>query len=139
MIRPCISVRIFLEHSHVLQFHHWGEDRMFISTADWMPRNLDKRIELLVPVEDTDGKRRLIEILDKCLKDTTNSWKLLPDGQYQRIRFDGKKKPLRCQEEFYRRACEASADAEKARRTVFEPHIPAQGVAGAGTSSAPAA
>ncbi len=42
----------FLEHSRILYFHHGGDRRVFISSADWMPRNLDRRVELLVPVED---------------------------------------------------------------------------------------
>ncbi|NCS68177.1 polyphosphate kinase, partial [Candidatus Peregrinibacteria bacterium] len=48
----------FLEHARILYFYHGGEEKVFISSADWMPRNLDRRIELLVPVEDTQSKRR---------------------------------------------------------------------------------
>ena len=57
----------FLEHSRILYFHHGGDRRVFISSADWMPRNLDRRVELLVPVEDRALKDRLLQTLQNLL------------------------------------------------------------------------
>ena len=59
----------FLEHSRILYFHHGGDRRLFISSADWMPRNLDRRVELLVPVEDPVLKDRLLLTLKTYFKD----------------------------------------------------------------------
>jgi polyphosphate kinase len=116
----------FLEHSRIFWFHGNGAQKLFISSADWMPRNLDKRCELLVPVGDPRCRKRLMEIMDACLRDTTNSWELLPDGHYRRTVPDNRKK-YRCQEELYRRACEAARRLLHARRTEFETHRPKNG------------
>lgn len=55
----------YLEHSRIIYFRHGGDKLVFISSADWMPRNLDKRVELLVPVEDPASRDRLIDVLDR--------------------------------------------------------------------------
>lgn len=112
----------FLEHSRILHFHHGGDRRVFISSADWMPRNLDRRVELLVPVEDAALKDRLLLTLKMYFKDNVKSRRLLPDGRYERIAPTGKHPALRAQESLYRRACDAVRRAEQSQRTVFEPH-----------------
>jgi polyphosphate kinase len=112
----------FLEHSRILHFHHGGDRRVFISSADWMPRNLDRRVELLVPVEDAVLKDRLLLTLKTYFKDNVKSRRLLPDGRYERITPTGKHPALRAQENLYRRACDAVRRAEQSQRTVFEPH-----------------
>ncbi|MGE0758214.1 MAG: polyphosphate kinase 1, partial [Pirellulaceae bacterium] len=66
----------FLEHARILYFYHGGDERVFISSADWMPRNLDGRIELLVPVEDPGARRRLISILDTYFRDNLKASRL---------------------------------------------------------------
>ncbi len=113
----------FLEHSRILHFHHGGEDKVFISTADWMPRNLDKRVELLVPIEDAPSKEKLIEIVSTCLRDNSNAWKLNANGTYERIKA-GKRKTVRCQEVFYKQAANLNEKAKRYRRTIFEPYKP---------------
>ena len=75
----------FLEHSRVLYFHHGGQPLVFISSADWMPRNLDRRVELLVPVQDPACQARLISILKTTFEDSAKSRRLMPDGRYQRL------------------------------------------------------
>jgi len=112
----------FLEHARILHFHHGGDRRVFISSADWMPRNLDRRVELLVPVEDAALKDRLLLTLKTYFKDNVKSRRLLPDGRYERIAPTGKHPALRAQENLYRRACDAVRRAEQSQRTVFEPH-----------------
>jgi polyphosphate kinase len=111
-----------LEHARVVYFRHGGDDLAFISSADWMPRNLDKRVELLVPVEDRACKKRLIEILEAYFRDTQNCWQLQADGQYLRRRAEDE--PFRAQEFLYQSAVDALKLDEQKRTTVFEPHQP---------------
>ncbi len=91
---PNVSERIrvrsivgrFLEHSRIYSFENGGDPEVYIGSADWMPRNLRRRVEVLVPVEDPAVKSRIRgEILSCCLWDNTKSWKLLPDGSHERI------------------------------------------------------
>ncbi|MFO0904586.1 MAG: polyphosphate kinase 1 [Pirellulales bacterium] len=112
----------FLEHARILYFNHGGDERVFISSADWMPRNLDRRVELLAPVENSTAKKRLIEILDSYFLDTTKARQLQSSGEYVRIKATGKRRGFRAQEQLYRAAVQAVTQAEQSRRTVFEPH-----------------
>lgn len=112
----------FLEHARVFYFHHGGDERVYISSADWMPRNLDRRVELLVPVEDNAARRRLITILEVYFRDTVKARRLLPDGRYERVAPEEGHKPVSSQETLYRAACRAVQNAEQSHATVFEPH-----------------
>ena len=112
----------FLEHSRILYFHHGGDELYFISSADWMSRNLDRRVELLTPVDDPAARKRLATILETCLSDNVKSRRLLPDGRYERIKPPRKARPIRSQEVLYEQACKAVREAEQSRRTVFIPH-----------------
>lgn len=114
-----------LEHSRMIYFHHGGDDLVFISSADWMPRNLDRRVELLVPVGDVTCKRRLIHILETCFRDTSNAWQLQSDGHYLRRQAEHGQPAVRLQATLYQQALDAIKHAEQKRRTVFEPHQPA--------------
>ena len=105
-----------------MYFLHGGDKRVFISSADWMPRNLDRRVELLTPVEDEGLKTRLINMLEIYFQDNVKARVLLPDGRYDRITPAEGGETLRCQEHFYREARAAVKQAEQSRRTVFEPH-----------------
>jgi polyphosphate kinase len=112
----------FLEHARILHFHHGGDDRVYISSADWMPRNLDRRVELLIPIEDASCKTRLLQILETYFRDTEKAKRLLPDGRYQRVRGSRGKSTVRSQEALYQQACQRVKQAEQSQRTVFEPH-----------------
>jgi polyphosphate kinase len=112
----------FLEHARILYFHHGGDKRLFISSADWMPRNLDRRVELLVPVEDATLKQRLLTTLKTYFKDNVKARRLLTDGRYERIRPSGKRTAVRAQEVLYRRVSDDVRHAEQSQRTIFEPH-----------------
>ncbi len=114
-----------LEHARVIYFHHGGDDLVFISSADWMPRNLDRRVELLVPVPDNACKRRLMHMLESCFRDTSNSWQLQSDGSYVRRETENGQPALRVQELLHNQAVDAIKQSEQKRRTVFEPHQPA--------------
>ncbi|MEZ4475663.1 MAG: polyphosphate kinase 1 [bacterium] len=73
----------FLEHSRVLWFHAGGEDRVFLASADWMDRNLYRRVETCFPITEPRLKRRVIEEgLQAYLTDTEGAWRLAPDGSY---------------------------------------------------------
>lgn len=119
-IRVTSIVDRYLEHARILYFHHGGDERVFISSADWMPRNLDRRVELLVPVEDRACRDRLIQILEISCADNVKSRELHSDGTWSRL--SPGDRPLRAQAEFHRQAREASRRATEARRTVFVPH-----------------
>jgi polyphosphate kinase len=72
----------FLEHSRVFHFVHGGDDEYWIGSADVMHRNLDRRVEALVRVDDQEGKRMLANIFERSTSDDTASWHLQPDGNF---------------------------------------------------------
>jgi len=75
----------FLEHSRIYHFAHGGDaGEFYLGSADLMPRNLDRRVEVVFPVEDPDLCVRLQRILDQDLADDTEAWELLPDGTWIR-------------------------------------------------------
>jgi polyphosphate kinase len=79
----------FLEHSRIFHFANGSSERLngdfYIGSADWMFRNLSKRIEVVTPVTSSGPKQRLAEILDICLNDQRQSWLLKSDGRYHRV------------------------------------------------------
>ena len=82
-IRVRSVVGRFLEHTRIFYFLNDGEENVYLSSADWMYRNLFKRIEICFPVLDTKVKKRVIqEGLDIYLKDNTNAWEMMPDSTY---------------------------------------------------------
>lgn len=114
----------FLEHARILSFDHGGQQRVFISSADWMQRNLDHRKELLVPVDDSACRERLQGILESYFQDNVKAWVLGPDGTYERRVPQTDEPQYRVQEELYRLARRTVKTRQKRRRTVFEPHRP---------------
>jgi polyphosphate kinase len=88
----------FLEHSRILSFERPGEEeRVYIGSADLMPRNLYNRVELVTPVEDSRIRAQLLDVLDRSLADNVNSWVLGSDGGWTRRHPDGE--PRRVQRE----------------------------------------
>jgi polyphosphate kinase len=87
-IRVVSVVGRFLEHSRIFAFHRGDERRYYIGSADLMPRNLDNRVELLVPIETPELQAELDDTLERCLEDDTFGWVLEPDGKWYRR--DGK-------------------------------------------------
>ncbi|HMP73486.1 MAG TPA: polyphosphate kinase 1 [Kiritimatiellia bacterium] len=114
----------FLEHSRILYFHQGGEPQVFISSADWMPRNLERRVELLIPVDDDACRNRLIHILETIFRDTLKARRQKPDGSYERIKPSRNAPPLRSQEAFYQAAREAHQLAQRNDKAVFVPERP---------------
>jgi polyphosphate kinase len=74
----------FLEHSRIFYFHNGGDPQFYIGSADWRTRNLDSRVELVVPVSDPDLKEQIKNILDYALEDDFYAWEMRPDGAYVR-------------------------------------------------------
>ncbi len=75
----------FLEHGRVFSFANGGKREVFIASADWMPRNFHRRVEVMVPIEDETIKTRIADILDLQLADTAKAWRLRSDGSYERV------------------------------------------------------
>jgi polyphosphate kinase len=97
----------FLEHGRIFQFRNGGDEEVYLSSADWMRRNLDRRIELLFPVESAGCRKKVLEALDAMFVENPSSRWLRPDGSYQRKRGTGGKEGVRLQEDFYQRTRDA--------------------------------
>lgn len=91
---PGVSERIkvrsvigrFLEHTRVYYFHNGGEPAVYCASADWMERNMFRRVEAAFPIEQKALKKRVIQELELYLKDNTQTWMLQSNGEYQRVR-----------------------------------------------------
>jgi polyphosphate kinase len=81
-IRVVSIIGRFLEHSRLYYFHHGGKEIFLMGSADWMPRNLDRRVEVVVPVEDPSSRKELKQILDTYRQDNRQAWDLQSDGSY---------------------------------------------------------
>ncbi len=101
-----------LEHSRIFIFENNGNPLYYMGSADWMPRNLDRRVELVFPVEDNDIKKRVQEIISVSFKDTVNARRQLSDTTYVPVEKRGKKK-LNCQKYFSKLAFRAQKSAMK--------------------------
>ncbi len=101
----------YLEHARIFYFRNGGHEEVYLSSADWMRRNLDNRLEIIFPVLDPIVRRRLIAILETLFADNVKARRLLPDGTYEPL--PKSRKPLRAQEKFYRDAVEAVRAAEQ--------------------------
>ncbi len=91
----------YLEHPRIFAFHNGGEDEVYMSSADWMPRNLDRRIELMFPVVQQHARRRALEELRTQFADNQKARLLKPDGRYERLA-PGSSARIRVQEFLYR-------------------------------------
>jgi len=109
-IEVCSIVDRYLEHARIFYFRNGGHEEVYLSSADWMRRNLDRRLELLFPIKDGRLKKRLIDILSTYFMDNTQSEILHPDGHYTPKEKKGKK--IQAQESFYNVICEAVRNNE---------------------------
>lgn len=116
----------FLEHARIFHFHAGGEKKLYISSADWMPRNLDRRVELMTPVIDPACRAEAIAILETYFKDNVKARRLLADGGYECLAPPKGKKAFRSQEVLYRRACKAIGETRQTRPTALEPLRPTE-------------
>ena len=81
-IRVVSIVGRFLEHSRLFYFANGGDEQFYFGSADWMPRNLDRRVEAVAPIDDVTLHPRLHSLLATCLADNRQAWDLAPDGTY---------------------------------------------------------
>ena len=125
-----ISVRSivgnFLEHSRIFYFFNDGSPEVYMGSADWMPRNLDRRVEILFPVEDEILKEKVIHILELELEDNVKAHILKPDGSYEKVDKRGKVL-VNSQEQFCKeaiemaKACQDAGDPVVTR--IFQPIV----------------
>jgi polyphosphate kinase len=90
----------FLEHSRIFYFENGCRPEVFLGSADWLPRNFQRRIELMFPIEDGNLRERIKVILETVLADNTKARLLKPDGSYERVRRARTEKSRRSQAEF---------------------------------------
>jgi len=107
-IRVVSVVDRFLEHSRIFYFENAGNPEVFVGSADWMDRNLSRRVEVVFPVEQADLKQRVIDILKITLADNVKARELLPDGSYQRVKPSDGVASLRSQHRFLELAAEGA-------------------------------
>ena len=105
----------FLEHARIFYFMNGGDEEFYMASADWMPRNLDKRVEILFPVEDDKIREEVRHILDIQLEDNVKAHVMQPDGSYEKIDKRGKTL-LNCHDYF----------CEEARRRAWRSPDPVQ-------------
>ncbi|MFR3730039.1 RNA degradosome polyphosphate kinase [Lacrimispora sp.] len=106
----------FLEHARIFYFENDGSPELYLGSADWMPRNLDKRVEIMFPVEDEELKERILNILEIQLEDNVKAHILQPDGTYEKPDKRGRVQ-RNSQEEF----CEAAVLSVKAELKKLNP------------------
>ena len=82
-IRVLSVVGRYLEHSRIFYYHNNGQSEIYLGSADWMPRNLNRRVETVTPVEELALINQLKEVLDIMLSDNRYAWELQPDGTYK--------------------------------------------------------
>ncbi|MBQ8039840.1 MAG: RNA degradosome polyphosphate kinase [Lachnospiraceae bacterium] len=109
-------VGTFLEHSRIYYFKNDGNEELYCSSADWMPRNLERRVEILFPVEEPALREKCKEILDKQLKDTRKAHVLQADGSYKKIDKRGKEL-FNSQQHFCEEAVEMTKQKEDVHNT----------------------
>ncbi|MCP4849070.1 MAG: polyphosphate kinase 1 [Verrucomicrobiaceae bacterium] len=114
----------YLEHARVLSFHNGGKARVFLSSADLMKRSLDRRVELMVEVNDDLSKERLLSVLNGHFKDNSQAYRLESDGTYQRFKSKKGKKSFKAQEHFQRVAVKEAGRIPEAKDMRLLPHRP---------------
>ena len=116
-IRVRSIVDRFLEHSRIFFFESGGAREVYAGSADWMPRNFQRRVEVMFPIEQEDLKTRVVEeILGIQLQDNVKASLLTPDGTYRRPTWSGEKMPLRSQTRFLELAERVAAGADALER-----------------------
>jgi polyphosphate kinase len=90
----------FLEHGRAFHFMNGGNDEVYIGSADWMPRNFHRRVEAMFPIDDPSIRQRLVDIMQLQLADNAKSWRLRPDGKYERVSPESGAAIVRCQARF---------------------------------------
>ena len=107
----------FLEHSRIFYFENACQPEVFVGSADWMPRNLFRRIEVVFPIEDGNLRERLqTKLFEVVLKDNVKARFLQADGSYVHAKAKRGERLVRSQETFIQEALDSRPDAGKARK-----------------------
>lgn len=118
-----ISVRSivgrYLEHHRIFYFRHGGREDIYLSSADWMPRNLNERVELMIPVEEEKHKNRLKNLLELYLRDNQKAHIMSGDGSYHKI--VAKEKKVGVQRILQKKATESAKERDTENLRVIEP------------------
>ncbi|UOF89565.1 RNA degradosome polyphosphate kinase [Fodinisporobacter ferrooxydans] len=110
-IRVISIVGRFLEHSRICYFKNGGDERLFLTSADWMTRNVEKRVEIVFPVKDKRLQKRIQDILSIYFSDNVKARELQPDGTYKRIR--NERAPIESHVYFQQQACQAIQERKR--------------------------
>jgi polyphosphate kinase len=113
----------YLEHGRIFHFANAGKDEVYISSADWMPRNFHRRVEAMVPIDDATIRARLIEILNIQWSDNVKSWNLEPNGAYVRANARSGAPLVRSQQRFIEMARDKVKVADQAARPSSRFHM----------------
>lgn len=108
----------FLEHARIFYFYANGNEEVYMGSADWMPRNLDKRVEIIFPVEDEEIKKEVMHILEIQLADNVKAHILQPDGTYEKI--DKRGKTQICSQDYF---CEEATERAKVKKESIDKRI----------------
>jgi polyphosphate kinase len=111
----------FLEHARIFYFRNGGDEEVYLASADWMTRNLDKRIELLFPIEAPEHRQKVLFSLDAAFQDNVKGRRLTADGTYKRRRPAKGEEPFRMQLYLYREAQRALQKARATSTVALEP------------------
>ena len=113
----------FLEHCRIFYFENDGKPEYYCASADWMPRNLERRVEIMFPIERPQLQKKLMDILTMQLKDTVKAHRLMPDGRYEKIDRRGKI-TFNAQQEFCNLAVQAAKEnSEVVNQRIFIPEM----------------
>ncbi len=131
-IRVFSIVGRFLEHSRIYYFGNAGQREVYLSSADWMPRNFFRRVEIAFPVEQPALRDRIIdEVLPKFLHDRVKARELQPDGSYRRLKPEGKEPREQAQLQFRERSRRLAKKSRKPKRTALVKLTPIRSIANA--------
>jgi len=119
-IRVVSIVGRYLEHARIFWFDNAGRPQVYMGSADWMPRNLERRVEVVFPVEDPRLRSEIEKTLDAYFNDNVKARQLESDGSWRRLQ-PGDDEPFEAQDWLYRRARQRAREAEERRAREFRP------------------
>jgi polyphosphate kinase len=102
----------YLEHARIFHFRNGGNEEVYLASADWLPRNLERRVELMFPILDEKIQKECIRIFDTYFEDNSHSYRLLPTGSYESVAPRMGEKNVYAQEVLYKKAKRMAEIAE---------------------------